>query len=108
MIRDLKGWRRKAALELDVGIYVVKKGINAILFGMSFQKWKHLNGISNEKRSPSIEKVEREVAKARSLIVDREFRNGKASRKEKRHASSRVPLKERNGNLPKTSKQTLL
>ena len=52
-------------------------------FRMSFQKWKHLNGISNEKRSPSIEKVEREVAKARSLIVDREFRNGKASRKEK-------------------------
>ena len=52
-------------------------------YGMSFQKWKHLNGISNEKRSPSIEKVEREVAKARSLIVDREFRNGKASRKEK-------------------------
>ena len=50
---------------------------------MSFQKWKHVNGISNEKRSPSIEKVEREVAKARSLIVDREFRNGKASRKEK-------------------------
>ena len=33
--------------------------------------------------SLSIEKVEREVAKARSLIVDREFRNGKASRKEK-------------------------
>mgnify|MGYP003330790639 FL=1 len=83
MIRDLKGWRRKAALELDVGIRIVKKGINAILFGMSFQKWKHVNGISNEKRSPSIEKVEREVAKARSLIVDREFRNGKASRKEK-------------------------
>ena len=83
MIRDLKGWRRKAALELDVGIYVVKKGINAILFGMGFQKWKHLNSISNEKRSLSIEKVEREVAKARSLIVDREFRNGKASRKEK-------------------------
>ena len=83
MIRDLKGWRRKAALELDVGIRIVIKGINAILFGMSFQKWKHLNGISNEKRSPSIEKVEREVAKARSLIVDREFRNGKASRKEK-------------------------
>ena len=50
---------------------------------MSFQKWKHVNGISNEKRSPSIEKVEREVAKARNLIVDRELRNGKASRKEK-------------------------
>ena len=30
-----------------------------------------------------MEKVEREVAKARSLIVDREFRNGNASRKEK-------------------------
>ena len=75
---------RKAALELDVGIRIVKKKINAILFGMSFQKWKHVNGIfSNEKRSPSIEKVEREVAKARSLIVDRELRNGKASRKEK-------------------------
>ena len=43
----------------------------------------HLNSISNEKRSLSIEKVEREVAKPRSLIVDREFRNGKASRKEK-------------------------
>ena len=41
------------------------------------------NSISNEKRSLSIEKVEREIAKARSLIVDREFRNGKASRKEK-------------------------
>ena len=47
------------------------------------KKWKHLNNISNEKRSLSMEKVEREVAKARSLIVDREFRNGKASRKEK-------------------------
>ena len=32
MIRELKGWRRKAALELDVGIRIVKKGINAILF----------------------------------------------------------------------------
>ena len=32
MIRDLKGWRRKAALELDVSIRIVKKGINAILF----------------------------------------------------------------------------
>ena len=52
-------------------------------FGMSFQKWKHLNGISNEKRSPSIEKVEREVATARSLSVDRELRNGKAYPKEK-------------------------
>ena len=39
--------------------------------------------ISNQKRSLSMEKVEREVAKARSLIVDRELRNGKASRKEK-------------------------
>ena len=27
MIRDLKGWRRKAALELDVGIRIVKKGL---------------------------------------------------------------------------------
>ena len=61
----------------------MKKGINAILFGMSFQKWKHLNSISNEKRTLSIEKVEREVAKARSLIVDRELRNGKAYPKEK-------------------------
>ena len=32
MIRDLKGWRRKAALELDVGIRIVKKGINATLY----------------------------------------------------------------------------
>ena len=23
MIRDLKGWRRKAALKLDVGIYII-------------------------------------------------------------------------------------
>ena len=30
-----------------------------------------------------MEKVEREVAKARSLIVDSELRNGKAPRKEK-------------------------
>ena len=41
------------------------------------------NSISNEKRSLSIEKVEREVATARSLIVDRDFRNGKAYPKEK-------------------------
>ena len=81
MIRDLKSWRRKADLELGVGISIVKKGISAILFGMNFQKWKHLNSISDEKRSLSMEKVEREVAKARSLIVVRELRNGKTFRK---------------------------
>ena len=53
-----------------------------------FLAWAVKNGnmwiiFSNEKRPLSIEKVEREIAKARSLIVDREFRNGKASRKEK-------------------------
>ena len=54
-----------------------------------FLAWAFNNGntwivlISNEKRSLSIKKVEREVAKARSLIVDRELKNGKASRKEK-------------------------
>ena len=62
---------------------IVKKGNIAILFGMGFQQWKHLNSISNEKLSISIEKVEREVATARSLIVDRELRNGKAYPKEK-------------------------
>ena len=86
MIRDLKSWRRKAASELGVDIPIVKREVSAILFGMRLQKWKHLNSISNEKRSLSMEKVEREVANARSLIVDRELRNSKASRKEKRGA----------------------
>ena len=83
MIRDLRSWRRKAAPELDVDIPIVKRGVSAILFGMRLQKWKHLNSISNEKRSLSMEKVEREAANARSLIVDRELRDNKASRKEK-------------------------
>ena len=80
MIRDLRSWRRKAPSELDVDIPIVKRGVSAILFGMRLQKWKHLKNISNEKRSLSMEKVDREVAKARSLIVDSELRNGKASR----------------------------
>ena len=83
MIRDLRSWRRKAASKLDVDIPIVKRGVSAILFGMRLQKWKHLKNISNEKRSLSMEKVDREVAKARSLIVDSELKNGKASRKEK-------------------------
>ena len=80
MIRDLRSWRRKAASELGVDFPIVKRGVSAILSVMRLQKWKHLNSISNEKRSLSMEEVEREVAKARSLIVDSELRNGKASR----------------------------
>ena len=83
MIRDLRSWRRKAASELGVDIRIVERRVSAILFGMRLQKWKHLKSISNEKRSVSVEKVERDVAKARNLTVDSELRNGKASRKEK-------------------------
>ena len=83
MIRDLRSWRRKAASDLDVDIQIVKRGVSAILSVMRLQKWKHLKSISNEKRSVSVEKVERDVAKARNLTVDSELRNGKASRKEK-------------------------
>ena len=59
MIRDLKSWRRKAASELGVDIRIVERRVSAILFGMRLQKWKHLKSISNEKRSVSVEKVER-------------------------------------------------
>ena len=83
MIRDLKDWRRKAAQELDVSVQVAKRGVSAMLFGMRHEKWKQRQGISNAKRSLSMEKIEREVIRARGLIVDHEIKKGTASRKEK-------------------------
>ena len=83
MIRNLREWRRKAAHDLGVDVRTVKKGINAMMFGMRLSKWKHRASIPNDKRSLSMERVEREVAKARGLIVDSEKRNNRASNNEK-------------------------
>ena len=54
-----------------------------MLFGMRHAKWKRLQGIPNDRRSSSKERIEREVIKASGLIVDHEISNHRAHRSEK-------------------------
>ena len=77
MMRDSKRWRENAAKELGTTVATIKRGVNAIMFGMEISAWKGRSKIPNERRSPALEALEKEVKEARTLIVRREMREGK-------------------------------
>ena len=78
MTRDTRSWRAEVAKQLFVTALQVKKGVNALLFGMSLLKWKRSEGIPDSTRSASLERLEKEIKAARVLITDDEVRAGKA------------------------------
>ena len=55
--------------EIGSSIAVVKRGVNAVMFGIS--AWKRISGISDERRFLKIEKLEREIKEARTLIANK-------------------------------------
>ena len=62
-----------------------------MLFGIRRAKWKRIQGIPNDRRSSSTERIDREVIKARGLIVDHEISNHRAyQREEEAHVLSRA------------------
>ena len=83
MIRDTKQWRADIARELGTSIAAVKKGVNAILFGMDLRTWRRRQGIREHARSPSIVALEKEVEEARVLVVRNEERLGRGERNAK-------------------------
>ena len=72
MIRGAKQWRTEIAVEMGTAIATIKRGVNAILFGMDLKAWKRRSGISDDKRSQRLERLEKEVKEARVLIVRKE------------------------------------
>ena len=83
MIRDTKEWRAEVAKQLGVQVSQVKKGVNAMLFGMSLCKWKRSTNIPDSTRSPALDRLEKEIKAARVLIIDDEIKNGKAGNVDK-------------------------
>ena len=79
MTRDTKSWRAAVAKQLGVTIPVVKKGVQALLFGMNSKKWRRGQGIPDNIRSPSFDRLEKEIKEARMLITDDEIKAGRAS-----------------------------
>ena len=69
---EQKKWREDAAKEMKTDSGKVKKAVNAMLFGMDLKKWKRINGVSERNRSDKLEKLEKEVKRARFEIVRRE------------------------------------
>ena len=72
MIGNKTKWRSEAARELGTTVVTIKRGVNAILFGMDLGIWKRRFGVSDDKRSGRLERLEKEVKEARVLIVNRE------------------------------------
>ena len=79
MIQDITAWRSHRASELGTSTAKVKRGVNAILFGMKYSKWRRSAQVDDGKRSIHFERLEKEVMKARTLIADMEVREGRAS-----------------------------
>ena len=79
MTRNTKPWRAAVAKQLGVTIPVVKKGVQALLFGMNSKKWRRGQGIPDNIRSPSFDRLEKEIKEARMLITDDEIKAGRAS-----------------------------
>ena len=50
---------------------------------MRHAKWKRLQGIPDDRRSSSMERIEREVIKTRGLIVNHKISNHRVHRNEK-------------------------
>ena len=49
------------------------------MFGMNSKKWRRGQGIPDNIRSPSFDRLEKEIKEARMLIVDDEIKAGRAS-----------------------------
>ena len=79
MTRDTKSWRAAVAKQLGVTIPIVKKGVQALMFGMNSKKWRRGQGIPDNIRSPSLDRLEKEIKEARMLITDDEIKAGRAS-----------------------------
>ena len=79
MTRDTKSWRAAVAKQLGVTIPIVNKGVQALMFGMNSKKWRRCQGIPDNIRSPSLDRLEREIKEARVLITDDEIKAGRAS-----------------------------
>ena len=56
----------------------VKKGVNALMFGSNMRRWRRAEGIPDNVRSPSLDRLEKEIKEARALITDDEVKAGKA------------------------------
>ena len=50
MTRDTKSWRAAVAKQLGVTIPIVKKGVQALMFGMNSKKWRRCQGIPDNIR----------------------------------------------------------
>ena len=79
MIQDTKTWRATVGKQLGTTVPVVKKGVNAIMFGMDGAKWRRRENIPGIYRSPPIERLEKEIKAARVLITDDEIKHGRAN-----------------------------
>ena len=79
MTRDTKSWRAAVAEQLGVTLPIVERGVQALMFGMNSKKWRRCQGIPDNIRSPSLERLEKEIKAARVLITDDEIKAGRAS-----------------------------
>ena len=79
MVKSTTKWRASTAAELGTSVESVKRGVNAVLFGMRYSKWRMKASIQEHKRSASFAKLEKEILKARVLVTDNEVRKGAAS-----------------------------
>ena len=79
MTRDTKSWRAAVAKQLGITIPIVKRGVQALMFGMNSKKWRRCQGIPDNIRSPSLDRLEREIKEARMLITDDEIKASRAS-----------------------------
>ena len=83
MIQDTKAWRAMVSQQLGTSIAKVKRGVSAIMFGMDSAKWRRRENIPGIYRSPALERLEKEIKAARTLITDDEVRFGKAAMTDK-------------------------
>ena len=83
LIQDTKAWRAEAGKQLGVSVPTVKKGVNAIMFGMNSSNWRRREKIPNTCRSSRFERLEGEIKAARTLITDDEIKNMRADLKDK-------------------------
>ena len=72
-----------AARKLGVEVATVKRAVNALLFGMSLERWRQSQGIRSGGGLEALSRLEKEVVHARSLVVRRERKEGTVREGEK-------------------------
>ena len=83
MTRDSKTWRAEVAKQLGVTVPKIKKAVNSLMFGGDLRKWRRREGIPNTTRSPNLDRLEKEIKRARVLITDDEIKVGNAKATDK-------------------------